>query len=125
MFQSTAKNAAAPGLVGLVMCGCCYGQLTEPGGFPLSNTGIKLRLALGYVARDLATHQVHGIALDPCAWAARVEFTSSYRAVLAQIVVHTPFLMEAVGLSAITKFATVKKNLKHRPVSTKQALVLH
>ena len=68
------------------------------------------------MARDLATHQVHGISRDPAGWAQRVQYTSGYRAVLAHIVAASPRLTAAVGLAAITKFATVKKNVKQRPV---------
>ena len=68
-----------PRLTGLVLCGCCYGRLTEPASFPLSKIGAEVGLELGYTLRDLATHRVYGIAAEPEAWAERVLYTASYR----------------------------------------------
>jgi hypothetical protein len=78
-----AAGAADP-LVAMVLCGCCYGRLSEPANFPLSSAGQQLGLQLGYVVRDLATHQVNGLALPraPTAWVARMRYNQAYRAVL-------------------------------------------
>ena len=70
---------STPRLTGLVLCGCCYGRLTEPASFPLSKIGAEVGLELGYTLRDLATHRVYGIAAQPEAWAERVLYTASYR----------------------------------------------
>lgn len=94
-----------PELRGLVICGCCYAALTEAGGdggatmgatagvsrsvdgspvgFPLSRVGLEGGLRLGCKVRDRAGgHQVYGTAAVPDDWAARVHYSSAYRALL-------------------------------------------
>ena len=58
-----AAVTGSPELAGLVVCGCCYGAVTEGGAggrdnFPLSRAAAELGLGLGRCLRERACHQV-------------------------------------------------------------------
>ena len=80
--KSAAASERQQRLQAMVLCGCCYGRITEPANFPLSRVGMQLGLRFGYVLRDLATHQVHSLIADPEKWSARIQYKHAYRAAL-------------------------------------------
>jgi hypothetical protein len=112
LFLRTPRRLSA-----MVLCGCCYGRLTEPASFPLSTIGrAQLQLQLGYTLRDLATHRVYGIGAEPHVWAERVLFTASYRAALEAYIRSSPSCADGKLLPPkAIQHCTVKKNVALKP----------
>jgi hypothetical protein len=104
-----------PQLLGLVLCGCCYGRLTEPANFPLSNSGKQAQLQLGYTLRDLATHRVYGIAAKPEVWHERVLYTASYRATLEAFIRSCPAYADGKLPPKAIQHCSVRKNVVVKP----------
>ena len=104
-----------PQLAGLVLCGCCYGRLTEPANFPLSSSGKQAQLQLGYTLRDLATHRVYGIAAKPAVWHERVLYTASYRATLEAFIRTCPAYAGGKLPPKAIQHCSVRKNVVAKP----------
>ena len=104
-----------PQLAGLVLCGCCYGRLTEPANFPLSSSGKQAQLQLGYTLRDLATHRVYGIAAKPEVWHERVLYTASYRATLEAFIRTCPAYAGGKLPPKAIQHCSVRKNVVAKP----------
>ena len=47
-----------------VLCGCCYGRLTEPVSFPISRLGEVAVLQLGFTLRDLVSSLTYDSLLE-------------------------------------------------------------